>query len=169
MKNKYEINGSETIIYLKDKAVKIDTEDLSKVSAYNGTWVINDHKSSSYAAIFHRENKNSKQSLILMHRVIMNSHENKVIDHIDHNGLNNKKENLRECSNKENLQNRNGAQTNSKSGVRGIYWCKIYNKWVAQIILNKKKVWVRRFDDIEIAKSEIEKARPIYHPYAVSI
>ncbi len=45
------------------------------------------------------------------------------IDHIDHNGLNNKWNNLRSVTNKQNSNNRSSF-TKIKSGVQGVYWCK---------------------------------------------
>lgn len=48
-----------------------------------------------------------------------------VIDHIDNNTLNDRKENLREVSNAENMRNRKELQSNNKSGVVGVCWAKI--------------------------------------------
>ncbi len=49
---------------------------------------------------------NAEQTEISMHRAIMKCNPGKDIDHIDSNGLNNQKSNLRECSDKENQHNR---------------------------------------------------------------
>ena len=56
--------------------------------------------------------------LELMHRRIMNAPKGKVIDHINSNTLDNRRENLRVCSQKENMQNlRSGP---NKTGFRGV-------------------------------------------------
>src|SRR5690349_13857865 len=51
---------------------------------------------------------------VFMHRLIMGSPENMEIDHKNHNGLDNRKENLRICSRRENLANRRPWGTLSK-------------------------------------------------------
>jgi len=62
-----------------------------------------------------------------MHRVIMSPPIDKVIDHINHNGLDNRKINLRICSNRENLLNRRKRITKTNKKV-GIYF--INNRYV---------------------------------------
>ncbi len=55
-----------------------------------------------------------------LHRVIMDAPKGVYIDHIDGNPLNNRRANLRLCSNQENNAHRNGAYKTSKSGMRGV-------------------------------------------------
>lgn len=63
----------------------------------------------------------------------------KQLDHINRIKSDNRVCNLRECSDKENQQNRN-LQINNGSGVRGVHWCNTTNRWVARIRHNKKIV-----------------------------
>jgi len=60
-----------------------------------------------------------------------------VIDHIDHNGLNNKLYNLRSVTNKENLNNRRESKQ-TKSGVPGVYWSKKNKKWYVTVYINER-------------------------------
>ncbi len=55
-----------------------------------------------------------------LHRFILNARPHEIIDHINHDGLDNRSANLRIVTNSENMQNRNGANRNSKTGVRGV-------------------------------------------------
>lgn len=55
----------------------------------------------------------------------------KLIDHEDGNGLNNKWENLREATPISNGRNC-GLSSNNKSGVNGVYWNKANSKWIAE-------------------------------------
>lgn len=80
----------------------------------------------------------------------------KHIDHIDHNGLNNKISNLRDVSCRENSMNHRLHKNNS-SGVNGVYWNTRLNKWVVEIILNRKKKYLGCFDDL----SEAAEARKV--------
>lgn len=80
--------------------------------------------------------KGSKKTFYL-HRFIMNASINDQVDHIDGNPLNNKKENLRICSNKENSKSQSIRKRNT-SGYKGVTWDKQRSKWKAQITINYK-------------------------------
>jgi hypothetical protein len=85
--------------------------------------------------------------------------ENKLIDHKDHNGLNNKKENIRLCSHSTNQQNarKTGKQTSSK--FKGVYFHSKRMKYHAKIRLNRKVFFIGSFDnEIEAALAYNQKA-----------
>ncbi len=79
----------------------------------------------------------------LMHRIIMGAKSNEECDHINGNGLDNRRSNLRLSAHRQNMSNmkkpigRHGKPTTSK--YKGVTWYKKYNKWLAQICLNYKK------------------------------
>lgn len=90
-----------------------------------------------YAA---RDCRNSgRKSKVYMHRQIMNTPAGMETDHIDGNGLNNCRSNLRICTRVEN--GRNARKTNNCSSVfKGVTWHKQRGKWQAQIeILGNRK------------------------------
>jgi len=68
----------------------------------------------------------------------------RVIDHLDNNPLNNKLENLRIVSNRENTSNKN---TNSSSIYTGVSWSKKKNKWLSSIRINGKSKHLGLFTD----------------------
>ena len=81
-----------------------------------------------------------------MHRLIMKVYDKKVfIDHIDHDGLNNQKSNLRESTQSENQRNR-GKQRNNTSGFKGVFWNKKAKKWIPAIRINGKMIALGCFD-----------------------
>ena len=91
--------------------------------------------------------------MYLAHRLIFLYHQGylpKSIDHIDGDPSNNKINNLREATNKENSRNQkktefyNGKQTSSI--YKGVYWNKLEEKWVAQIIIDGKHKHLGYFD-----------------------
>lgn len=137
----------------------IDKEDLDKVSKFN--WFAVKSRRAIYAAT-HGENRET----IKMHRVIMGLTESKLIcDHIDHDGLNNRKQNLRVCTNSENVKNTTSRKNTSSKylGVcyrpvrkrklkNGDYSINEYTKkWVSQIQCNGKKFFIGRFLEEEQA------------------
>jgi len=95
----YNMHGNETCRTL------IDIEDIERVSKLK--WY--SHTERIYVVSVNskdvKEITNGGKRLAL-HRYIMNPHDNMVIDHINHNVLDNRKINLRICTQKENCQNR---------------------------------------------------------------
>lgn len=96
-----------------------------------------------------------------MHRLIMNPLNNLFIDHKDGNGLNNQKENLRICTQAQNIGN-SIISKNNKSGIKGVCWDKARNKWRASITINNKHVHLGRFLNINNAKDAYIKAAKEY-------
>jgi hypothetical protein len=67
------------------------------------------------------------------------------VDHIDGDKLNNKPENLRLVTNKQNQKSYNKPTKGASSKYRGVCWDKSRNKYVAQIVHNKKVINLGRF------------------------
>jgi hypothetical protein len=80
---------------------------------------------------------------ISMHRLVNNTPKDKVTDHINGNTLDNRKCNLRSCSQSENNYNK-AMMSNSTSGYIGVCWCKSSEKWYARV---QKLGWSARFSD----------------------
>lgn len=82
------------------------------------------------------------------------------VDHIDGNPSNNLIENLREADNCQNGYNRKLTRTN-KLGIKGVHE---YNgRYIAQVQVNKKKVYLGTFLDLELAELVAIEARNKYH------
>ena len=87
------------------------------------------------------------------------------IDHINHIRSDNKITNLRNVSQNENLKNK-GLHLNNTTGFNGVSWDKNRNKWQANITVNKKRIYLGRFENKEDAIS-IRSAANIkygFHP-----
>lgn len=119
--------------------VKIDLEDIDLIRKYK--WSLNN----GYA-------ENGSTS-ILMHRLILDFSDNEqdlVTDHINNDKLDNRKQNLRKCTQAKNTINRS-LMSNNTSGVTGVSFYNNLNKWVAEVKLNGKKVFFKVFDSFEEA------------------
>lgn len=95
------------------------------------------------------------------HRIIFLFHHGFLpneIDHIDGNKQNNRIENLRPATRSQNLANK-GLSNKNTSGAKNVSWCKERNKWEVQMYVNKKKIYVGRFDDLETAKAAATEFR----------
>ena len=75
----------------------------------------------------------------LMHRVIMTTKSGQEIDHINGDGLDNRRDNMRVCSHQQNLANSKISKTN-KSGYKGVHLMKVSHNsprpWRAQILVD---------------------------------
>lgn len=108
---------------------------------------------------------NCKGKRVSLHRYLMNPPKEKVVDHINHNPLDNRKENLRVCTHSENNQNKSKAQSNSQSGIRGVYQSKS-GMWFGKAQLNNKKYVTKPFVDKEGAEKEIREIRRKIMPFS---
>lgn len=103
--------------------------------------------------------------IFLIHRIIFAMQHGfmpKYIDHIDGNTKNNCIENLREAKFNENVQN-SKIRIDNTSGIKGVSWNKNKKKWDAVISKNNKKFFIGRFQNLEDAKTAINKQRKILH------
>lgn len=72
-----------------------------------------------------------KQRGVLMHRAIMSPNEGEVVDHLNGNPLDNRRINLRVCTQAENALNRVGNHKKTASTHKGVHWHKGGQKWMA--------------------------------------
>ncbi|MED1954624.1 HNH endonuclease [Brevibacillus centrosporus] len=169
MKNRYEIRGNVTAIFLERKdgsifETLIDTEDLGIVQKHR--WFA--YKSTTTQKFYAKAQDYIDQKVvdIRLHRLLTNAPKGMFVDHINHDPLDNRRSNLRVVSNMENMQNRSGSQRNSKSGVRGVSWSKKQNRWKAAIGVNGKSMYLGAFTTIEEAEKVVVNARKIYMPFS---
>lgn len=99
-----------------------------------------------------------------MHRLIMKTPSNAVVDHRDRNGLNNQKENLRNCIVSQNNSNRR-PRLGSSSRYLGVCM-KTYKRvisFIAQITVNKQTIYLGSFGKEEDAALAYNQAAIKYH------
>jgi len=97
-----------------------------------------------------------------LHREIMNAEKSVVVDHINGDKLDNRKQNLRICTQQQNTFNSKLPVTNN-SGIKGVYWCNKRLKWVAQISHNGKTIPLGRYDNFQLAvNARISKEKEIF-------
>lgn len=160
-------------IYFYDKdnnkvTCYVDLEDWDRVRKHKYKWNVEYIHGIPYVTSCIYKgimNNKPKYSIILLHRFILklsNKKQNKV-DHINHNGLDNRKSNLRIISNENNLKNRKGKNKNNTSGYRNVSWCKSSKKWIVQLQINGKNKVLGRFDDVHEAGKFATKMRKKYY------
>jgi hypothetical protein len=101
----------------------------------------------------------------LLHRLIYLYHNNNVpefLDHINGNRSDNRIENLRPATNYQNTCN-SKLRSDNTSGVKGVNWNKIKNRWQARIFVNKKAISLGYYKDLELAELVMMEARIKFH------
>jgi hypothetical protein len=89
-----------------------------------------------------------------------------LTDHIDHNGLNNQRANLRPATE---FQNRGNAlpQLRGSSQYKGVFWSKTRRKWIAQIGIRRRSTHIGSYcDEREAAMAYDRAAREYFGEYA---
>jgi len=108
-----------------------------------------------------------KEKSVKMHQVIMGTAEGKVIDHINHNCLDNRKANLRFVTVQQNTWNKRKQKGTSSSQYKGVNLAKGRKKWRAQICCNGRKIHLGYFDDEKAAAMAYDaKAKELFGDYA---
>jgi len=134
----------------KGKFAKIDDEDFDLISKYK--WYYVDYIRTGYA-------RNSK---VRMHHLIVPLREGLMIDHINGDGLDNRRSNLRLVTKSQNMMN-SGVRINNKSGYKGVSWSNREKKWRATIWKMNKQIDLGRFKDKKEAAKAYNDAARIHH------
>lgn len=177
MKNAFEIRGDVTAIFVSGPKgerleVLIDTAMLTKAQAFPNTWFAwwNKKTKSCYAVgdAWSLGKNKGKANRMYMHRYLFDAPRGLVVDHIDHNTLNNTTSNTRIVTAGQNNQNFKGARGDNKhSGIRNVHWSKGAQKWMVQMSVGGKYHYIGLFGDIKEAEQAAKEARARLMPYSI--
>lgn len=106
----------------------VDDEDFEEMSKFK--WCLSGDKRYAAGWVGGR--------MTYMHRVLTGNDKTKKTDHINRNGLDNRRSNLRLVTNSQNSMNRNSGSNNT-SGYKGVTWDKTHNKWKAYIRIDGRQ------------------------------
>jgi len=123
------VHGNTAFVTLtKGYVAIIDADDLEIVNTSN--WYASVKPRTVYAirAVYN----NGTQQILRLHRIIMKAPFGMEVDHINGNGLDNRKINLRVVSKNENAKNKR-MNLNNSSGFKGVSWSNKRGKWLSQI------------------------------------
>ena len=124
----------------------VDADDYERISKHK--WCVGKSANRLYAKRLY------KGKTIRMHQVIADCTIGNVIDHINGDGLDNRKNNLRVCTQSDNMKNIK-MRKNNISGVRGVHWDKNAKKWFCQVQNNGKKTYLGLYKNLEQAKEVV--------------
>jgi len=160
--------GAKLLPLSQNKFAIVDADDYHRLSKYK--WCVSKTPHTNYAMRRTKgkriNGKRVKRKTILMHRFIINAPRRLVVDHINHNGLDNRKANLRLCTRAENSRNRRSL-VNKSSRYKGVSYDKERKLFIACIRCKGKKYFLGRFkSEIKAAKAYDKKARELFGVYA---
>lgn len=157
--NKTTIIGEYISVELtNNKYALIDKEDLELINRYKWHCV---KVRNMFYAMGSEYVGNYKTKHFCMHRIIMDAKKGIQVDHINRNGLDNRKANLRPCNNMQNNQNK-GPQKNNKVGLKGVS-INHKKKYIAMIqIPNGKYKLLGRYDCPTAAGLAYDRAAKMY-------
>lgn len=133
----------------------VDDEDYEYLSQFK--WKVRIGRRTMYA-VRHIE--------ISMHRAVIQVDDDKVVDHINRNGLDNRKKNLRACTQLQNKYNSTG-KIGGTSKYKGVTWNKQHKKWKARVHTNRKEIFLGyHANEEDAARAYDLKAREIFGEFA---
>jgi hypothetical protein len=156
LKNIVEINGKTAKITIKSKThgevvVLVDVEDVEKLMQNGYSLTLSYCSKRKKYRVKTKQNIDGKPIDVYLYRFLLNAPSGMVVDHINHNELDNRKSNLRITTNSINLQNRQGADRDSKSGHRNVWWNKRDEVWCVSVRHKNKHYTGGRYKNIHDA------------------
>ncbi len=141
----------------RGKYAVVDAADYERVASFNWYASIAGNRVYARCSIDGRS--------IFLHRLLTNAPKGMVVDHIDHDGLNDRQSNLRVCTFQQNLHN--SRPYGKSSRFHGVCWDKAGRRWVVYICHNGRSRFVGQFtDEIEAARAYDRKAYELFGEYA---
>ena len=136
------------------KVALVDDEDFERVNAFKwcADW--------SYSTKSFYARRKEKKKTIFMERLIMQTPNNMTCDHINHDTLDNRKNNLRNCTRAENARNRR-LFSNNRLRVKGIR--QLGKSYQARVKIAGKDVFCKTFPTLEEAVAAYAEAIKKYH------
>lgn len=149
----------------RDKVALVDDDDYEAVKQFKWFALRDDKKDGRemfYAvrSVGSKVDGKWKNKMFYLHRDLMPGV--KQIDHIDGDGLNNQRSNIRPATKSQNAANRKNLSTTASSRFRGVSWFKPTKRWRACIKVNQKYISLGYFLSEEDAARAYDDAARLH-------
>lgn len=143
---------------MKAQRIPLANGGFTTVSAEDFEW-LNEHE---WRELSGRAVRRDGDSIISMHVEIVRPEPGMEVDHINRDPLDNRRENLRECTYAENLRNR-GPYRNNQTGYVGVQHARTPGKYIAAIGHERRTIYLGTFDSAEAAARAYDSAALHFH------
>lgn len=153
--------------YGLEAEILVDDCDAHLLSNYGwGLWKTERH--SGFYVVFQNSPRNKDLRNKRLHRIIMQAKSSDIVDHINRNPLDNRRSNLRLCTQAENNRNAGKRKDGRDSQFKGVSKSKFIQKpWIYQIQKDFKKYGGYAKTELEAAEAYNNLARELFGVYAV--
>jgi len=160
--------ATKQIPLTQGKFALVDEEDFEYLNQWRWYVHINNKKSKTMYAMRHGYIPGAlKRPVIYMHRLILNAPKNKICDHKNGNGLDNRRSNLRLCNIAQSSWNKPRFSTKKLNAMKGVTRVKdrhgVPSYWIGRLTVNKKRIYLGTFKTKELAEKAMKKALLKYH------
>ena len=144
----------------------VDPDDYAWLSQYN--WYTTGDKGLFYAVRSAGRRQGQKRAVATMHREILKVPAGMFVDHINHNGLDNRKANLRPATRAQNAWNRRKPHRGSlHSKYKGLSWHKRQNRWGVRVTVDGNSRFIGYFNnELDAARAYDQAAKKYHREYA---
>lgn len=139
----------------RGKVAIVDDCDYEELSTHR--WLCTEH---GYVRRSMKKSEGDYNRKVYMHRQVSGAREQEIIDHINGDKLDNRRCNLRICTQAQNVLNARVSK-NNKLGIKGVSFRA--NRYEAKVFHNGKNVFYRRFKTLEEAKAAYDHHSKLHH------
>jgi hypothetical protein len=154
---------AQSITLTRDKCTLVDDEDYERLSRWKWSATL----ISCHWRAVRSVKKRGRSKTIYMAREIVGAKKGEYVDHINHDSLDNRRCNLRICSNAANGANQQKRRQKCTSKFKGVSWHKKSSKWTAYIIVKQKWIYLGVFaSELQAATAYNKAALEHFGEYA---
>lgn len=149
------------------KYALVDNKDFKFVNQWKWYFTISKGDRYGYAIYSGYCKRTGKRPRIAMHRIIMQAKRGQIVDHKNHNGLDNRRSNLRIVTKLQSAWNRRVSKANKSCGLKGVSFVRDRNGkpvyCIARVTKNNKRTYLGIFPTPQKAYAAYLKASKKLH------
>ncbi|MFH1369974.1 MAG: HNH endonuclease [Planctomycetota bacterium] len=163
---RFRFGHSVRFIHIKKfRFAIVDPYDYDRLRRYK--WRINRSNRTFYAFCTLSQGPILRPQVLWMHHLVLPPPDGLLVDHRNHNGLDNRRSNLRLATHSENIQNARKTKSKTSSRYKGVDFVKTTGKYRARIAVADKRLFLGSFSsELDAAKAYDEAAIEYFKEYA---